>query len=239
VVTGPDGEEQDLQQQRCFELDFPGKAMGMRRLLRQNSVAGPVSWTGSLMQDNQDASGLMYRRNRFYDPKSGRFTQEDPIGLAGGVNSYGFAGGDPVNYADPYGLATDSTPREARKPTPVRQAEPILSRIRRAWDRLPHPVRVLIEHLPDWAEGNPTRAKDAEIEDLATPPTAEQPATGPTRTAGAGGKKGGRVRVGDREIEITWESACMMCALFLRTPLPSSAAGTVSPMIQMSPVLSF
>jgi hypothetical protein len=55
--------------------------MGMRRLLRQNSVAGPVSWTGSLMQDNQDASGLMYRRNRFYDPKSGPLAPDDHEGV--------------------------------------------------------------------------------------------------------------------------------------------------------------
>ena len=33
---------------------------------------------GSLVQDAQDASGLTYRRNRFYDPKSARFTQEEP-----------------------------------------------------------------------------------------------------------------------------------------------------------------
>ena len=31
-----------------------------------------------------------------------RRTQGDPIGLGGGLNAYGFAGGDPVNYADPF-----------------------------------------------------------------------------------------------------------------------------------------
>ena len=39
-----------------------------------------------------------------YDPQTGRFTQEDPIGLAGGVNAYGFGNGDPVNFGDPFGL---------------------------------------------------------------------------------------------------------------------------------------
>jgi uncharacterized protein RhaS with RHS repeats len=43
-------------------------------------------------------------RNRYYDPATGQFTQGDPIGLAGGMNLYGFAGGDPVNFSDPFGL---------------------------------------------------------------------------------------------------------------------------------------
>jgi hypothetical protein len=34
----------------------------------------------------------------------GLFTQPDPIGLAGGLNLYGYAGGDPVNFSDPFGL---------------------------------------------------------------------------------------------------------------------------------------
>jgi RHS repeat-associated protein len=68
------------------------------------SINDQLSWQGTLLEDKQDASGLVYRRNRYLDPSSGRFTQEDPIGLAGGLNAYGFANGDPVNYADPFGL---------------------------------------------------------------------------------------------------------------------------------------
>jgi RHS repeat-associated protein len=62
-------------------------------------------WLGSLATGMRDASGQLYRRNRYYDPQTGQFTQVDPIGLAGGLNTYGFAAGDPVSYSDPYGLS--------------------------------------------------------------------------------------------------------------------------------------
>ncbi|HEX6042383.1 RHS repeat-associated core domain-containing protein [Longimicrobium sp.] len=61
-------------------------------------------WYGGLVDGMRDASGQMYMRNRYYDPATGQFTQTDPIGLAGGLNAYGFADGDPVSYSDPYGL---------------------------------------------------------------------------------------------------------------------------------------
>lgn len=61
-------------------------------------------WLGSVVDGRADPSGLTYMRNRFYDPRGGRFVQEDPIGLAGGMNLYGFVGGDPVNHSDPFGL---------------------------------------------------------------------------------------------------------------------------------------
>jgi len=42
------------------------------------------TWVGSLAMGQEHDSGLRYRRNRYYDPSSGQFTQQDPIGIAGG-----------------------------------------------------------------------------------------------------------------------------------------------------------
>jgi RHS repeat-associated protein len=71
---------------------------------KPQTVGTDTYWLGSLSVGMRDASGQMYMRNRYYNPQTGQFTQPDPIGLAGGLNSYGFAGGDPVSYSDPYGL---------------------------------------------------------------------------------------------------------------------------------------
>lgn len=50
------------------------------------------------------ASGLHYNYFRDYDPATGRYTQSDPIGLAGGVSTYGYVGGNPVSLSDKLGL---------------------------------------------------------------------------------------------------------------------------------------
>jgi RHS repeat-associated protein len=62
------------------------------------------TWLGSLAGNGQTGSGRLYRRSREYDPATGQFTHEDPLGLAGGLSPYGFANGDPVNFSDPFGL---------------------------------------------------------------------------------------------------------------------------------------
>jgi len=89
-------------------IDYPGLTYEAYLTVRPSDQSAPVSWHGSLFAEGQDDGGLMYRRNRYYDPATGQFTQEDPTGLAGGANQYGFAGGDPINAVDPFG--TDCPP---------------------------------------------------------------------------------------------------------------------------------
>ncbi|MDI7662060.1 RHS repeat-associated core domain-containing protein, partial [Cronobacter universalis] len=48
-------------------------------------------------------SGLHYNLFRYYDPVAGCYTQMDPIGLAGGMNTYSYVG-DPLVWVDPLGL---------------------------------------------------------------------------------------------------------------------------------------
>jgi RHS repeat-associated protein len=73
---------------------------------------GNTSATGTANDNGYQYAGrqnegtdLYYNRARYYNPAWGRFIAEDPIGLAGGINRYAYAGGNPLQFTDPSGLA--------------------------------------------------------------------------------------------------------------------------------------
>jgi RHS repeat-associated protein len=70
-------------------------------LQASESVEQPLRY---MAREYDSESGLYYVRARYYDPELARFNSEDPIGLAGGINPYVYAGNDPVNNTDPLGL---------------------------------------------------------------------------------------------------------------------------------------
>jgi RHS repeat-associated protein len=55
-------------------------------------------------------SGLHDNRFRTYDPGTGRYISADPIGLRGGINTYGYVGANPLRWIDRYGLAIGDYP---------------------------------------------------------------------------------------------------------------------------------
>lgn len=57
----------------------------------------------------RDNNGLHYNYFRDYDPGVGRYVQSDPIGLGGGLSTYGYVGASPLGAIDPLGLACVSS----------------------------------------------------------------------------------------------------------------------------------
>ena len=63
-----------------------------------NSISNPWQYCGEY-KDN--GTGLIYLRNRYYDPETGRFINEDPIRSGG--NWYSYASQNPVMFVDSSG----------------------------------------------------------------------------------------------------------------------------------------
>ena len=70
-------------------------------LIDGDTNANEYTYTGKRLDPE---SGLYHFHFRQYDPGAGVWTAPDPIGILGGVNLYGYVGGNPVNKRDWWGL---------------------------------------------------------------------------------------------------------------------------------------
>ncbi|GIW82881.1 MAG: hypothetical protein KatS3mg105_4688 [Gemmatales bacterium] len=62
--------------------------------------SGRYRFTG---REFESITGFQYHRARYYDPATGRWTSQDPLGLLADINPYRYAGNSPTNFIDPDG----------------------------------------------------------------------------------------------------------------------------------------
>jgi RHS repeat-associated protein len=80
-----------------MELDIYGK---VHTFAGRSLSDCPFRWQG---QYEDAETGLYYNRHRYYDPDTGNYISQDPIGLEGGAALYAYVH-DPNSWIDPFGL---------------------------------------------------------------------------------------------------------------------------------------
>ena len=68
------------------------------------SITGTTTNSYAYTGREFDGLGINYYRARYYNPATGRFLSEDPIGFAGGINEYAYVADSPLNFIDPSGM---------------------------------------------------------------------------------------------------------------------------------------
>jgi len=114
LFAGPTVQPANLLYVHADHLGSPQKLTNPSKVIAWDGVFDPfgeeVAITGLAAmpmrfpgQYADDETGYSYNYLRDYDPTLGRYLQSDPIELWGGINTYGYVGGNPVNRIDPNG----------------------------------------------------------------------------------------------------------------------------------------
>ncbi len=89
-----------------WRWDFFGSAFG-ENTPNQDPDSDGIPFVLNLRFPGQyydQETNLSYNYFRDYEPSTGRYVESDPIGLRGGINTYGYVGGNPLQLVDPRGL---------------------------------------------------------------------------------------------------------------------------------------
>lgn len=89
----------DEQREIAWAADLSAYGRTVNRLA--DAVDNPIRFPGQYFDAE---SRLHYNRFRYYDPQTGRYVNQDPIGLMGGSNVYQYAVSKPTQAYDPSGL---------------------------------------------------------------------------------------------------------------------------------------
>jgi RHS repeat-associated protein len=101
-VNGPSGAPERLVAgDGAVVCEIQMSAWGRAEFAPGAKATTPLRFQG---QFEDDETGLCYNRFRYYDPDTGRYISQDPLGVDGGLNLYRYVE-DPLGWADPLGLA--------------------------------------------------------------------------------------------------------------------------------------
>ena len=92
-----------------YRYDAWGRVLGVYNAngsqIDESAVGNRILWQG---REYSWKTGLYYFRARWYEPVTGRWLSNDPIGISGGLNQYQAFKSNPVNFRDPSGLCTET-----------------------------------------------------------------------------------------------------------------------------------